>query len=139
LLLQAAAWLGTLRAAILVLPFRRITRLMGLAPGENLGAADPALAERAARVGWAVRTVASRTPWQSACLAQALAGAILLRRHGLPGTIYLGVAKEAGAANALTAHAWLRCGDAILTGAAGRERFAVVAAFAWPAGSSAAR
>ncbi|MFN8467425.1 MAG: lasso peptide biosynthesis B2 protein [Caldilineaceae bacterium] len=138
LLLQAAAWLGALRAAILVLPFRRIARLMGLAPGEN-SAADPAQVARAVHIGWAVRTVAPRTPWQSVCLAQALAGAFLLRQRDLPGTVYLGVAKEGSAANALTAHAWLRCGDAILTGAAGRERYTVIAAFSWPPGSCATR
>lgn len=133
LLLQAAAWLAALRAAILVLPFRRITLLMGLAPGENLAVADRMQAEGAVRIGWAVRTVAPRTPWQSTCLAQALAGALLLRRRGLPGTLYLGVAKKDGAADALIAHAWLRCGDAILTGPAGRERYAAIAAFTWRA------
>ena len=137
LLLQAAAWLGVLRAAILMLPFRQLARLMGLEQGDTSAAADPAQVAHAARIGWAVRTVAPRTPWQSACLAQALTGVLLLRRSGIPGTLYLGVAKEDSAADALTAHAWLRCGDAILTGAAGRERYTVVAAFSWPDGSCA--
>jgi hypothetical protein len=129
LLLEAAAWLGLVRAALWLIPFRRIVTWMGLAQGESQPEAVPALAAQAAQVGWAVQAVARRTPWQSACLAQALAGSLMLRRRGLPGTLYLGVSKDAAGPEKLAAHAWLRCGDHILTGANGHERFKVISTF----------
>lgn len=127
LLVQAVAWLGLMRAALAVLRFQQIARRLGLAPGESQPAVDPAQAARAGRIGWP-RAAAPRTPWASTCLVQALAGAALLRGHRLPGTLYLGAARQGGAAGAFAAHAWLRCGPAILTGATGRERYAVMTA-----------
>jgi hypothetical protein len=56
---------------------------------------------------------------------------LMLRRRRLPGTLYLGVAKPAANdVRKIDAHAWVRCGPDLLTGAAGHERFAVVASFA---------
>ena len=54
---------------------------------------------------------------------------LMLRRRGLPGTLHLGVAKEG---NRMEAHAWLRCGDQIVTGGHELERFGVVARFGRP-------
>ncbi len=129
LLFQAAIWLGLLRLAILLLPFRRIARLLELTPGEGPAAIAPAQATEAERIGWAVRTAAAHTPWQSACLAQALAGAALSRRRRLPCALYLGVAKAADQPGVIAAHAWLRCGDMALTGAANLERYRIVSVF----------
>lgn len=75
----------------------------------------------AREVGWAVRAAAAKTPWKSACLAQALAGRWMLGRRGLHGTIRLGVAKDAD--GHLQAHAWLCAGDTVLTGGAQARRF----------------
>jgi hypothetical protein len=60
---------------------------------------------------------------------QALAAAALLRRRGTGATLYLGVAKTAGAPEGLSAHAWLRCGELVLTGAAERTLFTTIASF----------
>ena len=129
LLLEAFSWLGLVRILVALLPFARIASMFRLKQGEDLAPLDEALEEKAARVGRAVRVAARRLPWDSTCLTQAVAGAVLLRRRGIPSTFYLGVAKDVTASEGLSAHAWLRCGDAILTGASGHERFAVVSAF----------
>lgn len=129
-LLQALFWLGVLRAAILLLPFRWIVAWIGLKPGEAPGVLNAAQTAEAQRIGWAVRAAAVRTPWTSACLAQALAGAILLHRQHLPATLYLGVAKDLADSRQMLAHAWLQSGGAILTGAAGHQRFKPISAFA---------
>ena len=128
LLVQASAWLGLVSIAIPLVPFRRIAAWVGLVPGEGRDGLASDRPAAAGRIGWAVRVAAARTPWTSACLAQALAGTILLRRRGLPATLYLGVAQDAGVPEGMSAHAWLRCGDAILTGAARREHFGVISA-----------
>jgi hypothetical protein len=129
LLLKAFFWLGLMRLAILLLPFRRVARMIGLHQGENSAVPDLAQAEEAERVGWAIRAAAKRTPWDSACLAQALSGSILLRRKAIPATVYLGVAKEKDMPEQVAAHAWLRCGENILTGGGVHERFSVISTF----------
>jgi len=140
LLLGAVTWLGLTRAAMVLLPFRWVTALLGLAQGESPIALKPAIVCRAERIGWAMRVIAARAPWISTCLCQALAGLVLLRQRGIPGTLYLGIAKDKNTTEKMTApswgaqswaaHAWLRCGENILTGASGHEQFTVIATFA---------
>jgi hypothetical protein len=81
-------------------------------------------------IGRAVRSAAANTPWKSVCLPQAVAGQWMLKRRRIAATLYLGVAKKDADPEQLAAHAWLRCGDAILTGTAGHRQFTVVASFA---------
>jgi hypothetical protein len=71
------------------------------------------------------------TPYrlQSVCLPQAVATQWMLKRRRIAGTLYLGVAKDETQPEKLAAHAWLRCGTFILTGAAGHRQFTVVATF----------
>ncbi len=58
-------------------------------------------------------------PWRSDCLLQAMAADRWLRRFGMQPEFFLGVAKDAG--GRLQAHASLRCGDAMVTGADDRN------------------
>jgi hypothetical protein len=137
LILAAFGWLALFRAMILVFPFKKILGLTGLAPGESPGGSgvpgrNPSSDAQSRRVGWALRTASAHSPWKSACLVQALAGMRMLRRRGIPSTLYLGLARNASMRNSsdgIAAHAWLRCGDIIVTGGAGRERFTEISAF----------
>ena len=127
-LLEAVFWLGLARLALLLVPFRRLAVHLGTpsheTPAQNL---DQAATERARTVGGAVQRAARNLPWDCRCMAQALAGKAMLRRRGLPSTLYLGVAKDEAAD--LCAHAWLRCGDAVITGGEGADRFTVLSTF----------
>ncbi len=129
LLFQAVGWLGVMRLAIALLPFRRIAARLNLKQGEGPTTLDVTLSQQAERIGWALRAAAAHVWWKSTCFDQALAGAIMLQHRGIAGTVYLGVAKNIGTSADVAAHAWLRSGEAILTGAAGHERFSVIAAF----------
>lgn len=127
-LLEAAFWLGLARLAILVLPFRRIAPFLGrqmVQSPEKAGAAPAALLDR---ISWAVATASRHLPWACRCLAQALAGKAMLKRQGVPSTLYLGLAK--GGESQLQAHAWLRCGERILTGWQDLAGFTIIATFA---------
>ena len=84
--------------------------------------------ELADEVSSTVRTASRRLPWQCKCLVQAMAAKWMLQRRGARTTLYLGLAKDEE--QELCAHAWLRSGDAILTGARGHKRFTVVSTFA---------
>ncbi|AEB08804.1 lasso peptide biosynthesis B2 protein [Desulfobacca acetoxidans] len=127
-LLEAAFWLGIARLAILILPFRRIAPVLGrhmATSPEESGMAPVALLDR---ISWAVATASRHLPWDCRCLAQAIAGKAMLKRRGVSSTLYLGLAKEGEAQ--LQAHAWLRCGERILTGRRGMAGFTIIATFA---------
>jgi len=51
----------------------------------------------------------------------------LLGQSGLPATIYFGLAKDSD--SQLLAHAWVRCGERIISGKPDMERYTVVACF----------
>jgi len=130
LLAQTFVWLGGLRIAIAVFPFQKIAGCLGLTLTIQESVALPLEAQMAdiKRIQWAISAAARRTPWDSACLAQSLTGASLLRRKNIPARLYLGLAKDKSGTG-YCAHAWLRCGETILTGAGGHERFHVIAVF----------
>jgi len=69
--------------------------------------------------------VARHTWWRSMCLEQAVAGRWMLRRRGIPSTMYVGMAKRNGN---FIAHAWLVGEGRTVTGASA-ENYATLAAF----------
>lgn len=132
LLVEAVMWLGLVRVATAMLPYRRVASLLRLtqsaaseaSPARDSDASGGSIAEA---IGWAVQGVAARTPWPSTCLVQSLAGYVMLRRHGVPSVVYLGVAKDA--AGEFSAHSWLRCGERIVTGGGSLQRYSAIAAY----------
>lgn len=129
LIFESMLWLALARSAILVIPFRWTTRLFALTPGDLETAVDQPSRELASRIGWALRISSDRSPWQSTCLAQALAGTAMLRRRRIPATLAMGIARKTQQPAGLEAHAWLYCSGDILTGAVGYERYNVVAKY----------
>lgn len=120
--------LGLARAALLTVPFRRIAPLLG----HNMqGAVVPLAGERevarALHIGHAVRTAARYTPWQSKCLAQAMAARVLLGVSDVPYGLYLGVQRSGD--SGVVAHAWVCSGPAAVTGGRGFGQFTVVGTF----------
>jgi len=130
LLREALLHLLRARIALALVPFRRLAAGLG-ALGTESGSEVPAGQEPAVEdVAWAVQAVAGRVPWDSRCLAQALAGFRMLRARGLAATVYFGVRRDAAAP--FDAHAWLRCGARVVTGEAGHEAYRVICQFASP-------
>lgn len=126
-----------MRALLLVMPFKRIMTILGmrLAP-ESARMADPApvpvdLSDPTVdRLPWAIAAAMRRTPWESKCLAQALAGATMLRWRGEPAEVFFGVRPpDTTHGRAMTAHAWLVSRGRILTGASGHSDYGVVAVY----------
>ena len=120
---EAAAYLALARAAVLALPFPVLSKRLGVLRAETPAAApiDPA----SYRVGSAIGAAARRVPWRSECLEQAIAAKAMLRRRGVPSTLYLGMTKDP-----IQAHAWVRVGTLHVTGGQDVGRYAVVASFA---------
>ena len=133
-MVEAGLWLTVADASLKVLPFRHTAVLFGLRQNRSRSTEPSASPSRpapatAARSAWAIAAVAGRTALPGKCLAQALAGSAMLGRRRAATTIHLGVAKGAPDGEGLRAHAWLRCGDAMIMGASGSEHFTPVAMF----------
>jgi len=113
-LTEALAWLCLAKLLLLLVPFRWIASRLGNQMAESPSAINEGDRKLALRVSWAIQSVALHLPLGFVCLPQAIAAKWMLRRRGLPSTLYLGLRKGEGFK--LTAHAWLRVGDKILTG-----------------------
>lgn len=131
LLMETMGWLAAARLAVLLVPFRHLSRRLGAHMSESSTDLEPARIATLKRVRWAIGAVGRRVPWRCQCLEQALAAKMLLRVRGCSNTLYLGVARNGGAQ--VDAHAWLRSGAFLVVGGEGHERFAVVSTFADPA------
>lgn len=127
LLAEGFCSLGVAWIALRLVPFKRLAAGWG-EPRTESAADTHTDSGPVDGVSWAVQTAGRRTPWRSTCLVQALSARWMLRRRGKASTIYFGLTK--GEAGDLEAHAWLRCGTKVLTGARGRRRYTVVSAFA---------
>src|SRR5262249_13221344 len=89
--LEATFDLLVVRASLGLLPLPRALRLFGIVRGEA-GSGRDAPAEAQA-VGRAVARAARHVPFRAACLQQAFAALLMLRRRGLRATVHLGLAR----------------------------------------------
>ena len=115
-------------AALKVIPFRRFKRLLG-PPGEKdrpgeREPSDPAPPQVRTVARW-LRRIARRH--DDTCLAQALAGRVMMRRRGLASTVSFGVREDDG--GDLKFHAWLVHDDRVITGGGGLRAFSVISTF----------
>ncbi len=134
LFVQAWLTLGIMRAAILTVPFKRLTRSLKQQQDDpEISSLHRQEMEIALAVGEMISRAANNTPWESACLAQSLTAQRMLKRRGIPGVFYLGVRKDENGDEKMSAHAWTRCGGTIITGQEGHEDYTVVSVFGWGA------
>ena len=132
LFMEAYYTLGIMRASILRVSFKRLTRsLEHQAKKSKLVQLDEEQIQLAFSIGKAIGQAAAHTPWESACLAQSLTAQRMLKKRGIPGVFYLGAAKEEEGEEKMKAHAWSQCGDQIITGGGGHEKFTVLSVFGW--------
>lgn len=125
ILLESYIMLGYGRFMVLMFPFNRIKLLLekdldkmvdGNGINDNIN--------KVKQVKWCVEIMSEHTPWKSNCFAQAIAAQNMLKRRGIPGTVFFGVAKEVD--QTLSAHAWLKCGEIYVTGDKYRTAFNAV-------------
>ena len=129
LLLTASVALLRAQISLRIVPFRRIARGIGVRVAEqpcaSLSVEQDCVARR---VRWGIRIATRNAPWQRAmCLAQSLAAMKLLKRYGIPATLYLGVRQSAGAAPGFDAHAWVWAGTVEVTPRGAESEFVVIA------------
>ncbi|HEY9190729.1 MAG TPA: lasso peptide biosynthesis B2 protein [Sulfurovum sp.] len=132
LFFEAYVMLGIMRAALLTVSFKRLTRSLEHSPKqEKITVLSKEENAKAIAVGQAITRAAAYTPWESACLAQSLTAQKMLQKRGIPGVFYLGAAKDEENKEKMKAHAWTQCGETILTGGKGHEAYTVLSVFGW--------
>ncbi len=116
--LRRSAWraLVSARMTLWLGSFDRVRRRLKLSDeGRGLEV------DESRRVARAVDVVGDVWPGLGNCLVKAVAAVTLLRRHELPGSLCIGVARKAG--GGLEAHAWVESGGEVLLGGDDLERF----------------
>ncbi len=132
LFIEAYVTLGKMRAAILTISFKRLTRSLEHKTNvEKLAPLNEEEMRTARQIGEAIGRASAYTPWESACLAQSLTAQKMLQKRGIAGVFYLGAAKDEESEAKMKAHAWTQCGDIIITGGRGHEAFTVLSVFEW--------
>ncbi|NDC76929.1 MAG: lasso peptide biosynthesis B2 protein [Chitinophagia bacterium] len=123
--LFAAAFLLTacFRIALLVMPFRRVIGWQGVPGEESPDAADPTSRPYREALHRALLLAARYAPGLATCYTLCLAGKWLLRRKGLPSTLYVGFRKVGD--GRYEGHAWLRSYDAWISGGGSRSLYDV--------------
>ncbi len=110
---EAALCLTIATLAQRLAPFRYLALTLGESQRELSGAHPALAAGLSVRVSRGLLSTAERLPWHTTCLERAVAAKWMLRRRRVPSTLYLGVRRSG---RDLSAHAWLRSGQAIVTG-----------------------
>ena len=118
LVLRAAAWLLVSRAALAVFSLSFLLRSWARIPARPADVTYASAAECELAVARASRVISMR------CLAQALAGAALLRRERRPATLTIHVGFDE--AHRFEAHALLRSDSVVVTGAGPATSWPVV-------------
>lgn len=125
-LVEAVALCIAASVLLKVLKFRRLAPRLGKHMAVSPEERDRAYSAQVGRVRWAVAAAARHLPWRPVCLPQAVTAQWMLRRRGIPSTLYLGTDPARG----YDAHAWVRAGNTIVTGGPREDRFAIVSSFA---------
>lgn len=109
LIIEAWLLLWGCRIALWCVTFPRVLKLAQFC-------AEPRSTSRYLSAEQAVRCIhrALRFTWRASCLTQALAGWIMLTRHGTDSRINIGVVSPQE--RAFSAHAWLQAGERVILG-----------------------
>lgn len=126
-LVEAALLFHAARTALRVVPFRRLSALLGSteSPPDDRYQPSGDEVDTAHAVRRAMRWAARNHP--ETCLARALAGRVMLRRRGLGSAMYFGVKKDED--QTMKFHAWLRHGEVFVTGREGHRSYTVLSTF----------
>ena len=122
--IEAWMFLHLSKAFILFFPFKKIAAKIGVSQVETNK--ESSMDNQHVLVGISLQRAVKYALHNSKCYDQALAAKFMLNRRHLSSTIYFGLNKEEGQ---LSAHAWVRCGDSIVIGKIGVEKYTPVAWF----------
>jgi hypothetical protein len=126
LIVEASILLLAARAALKLLPFRWIARVVSRAPAAS-SLENEAAEALVRRVRWAVDRSARHGIGTAICFPQGIAAQMMLARRGLSSTLHYGVTKSPG--GAVEAHVWVRAGAMPVVGCETAEQFTLLVSF----------
>lgn len=115
--LEGLYFLFTARLSLWFIPFKKIAGNLGSHMKETPYIDVPKDRQKKLMVQKTIHRLRTKTPWESTCLVQSMAAKTMLNRRGICCTLYFGMAKNNGQENQWEAHAWLRSGQVLITGA----------------------
>ncbi len=126
--MEALCELYRARFLVCFVPFRKYAGAVHSDPTEDPVSTEMIEAgEVLDRISRAVTVMARYLPGKLVCLPQAMAAQRMLRRRKIPSILHLGVRHSEK--SPLEAHAWLTCGEKIMTGEAGIKGHKLIARF----------
>ncbi len=128
LALEALVELALARVMRATISFARLAKLFGEAQADSPTDIESSQQSMAKEISVAIGRAVRFAPFHCNCLTQALCGLRMLRRRRLPSTLYLGLEREGDSPH--DAHAWLRCGNTVITGDFQLEKYRAVFKFA---------
>ena len=132
LFIEAFFLLGLMRALILMVSFKRLTRDLTHATDHlDQAALTDSQRHTARTIGRIISKAAGNTPWESTCLTQVLTAQRMLSKRNVPGLFFLGAKMVGTGKEKLEAHAWTQCDNLIITGEPGHELFRVLSVYGW--------
>ncbi len=120
LLAETLLWLFTSRLMIWFLPFKAIKPFLGVHM-KNSALTDRKTLSQLRKTRNYVLKIGKVVPWKCTCYVDAISAKQLLKRRKIVTTLYFGVGKDDK--KKLIAHAWLQCGDIIVTGGDCRHNY----------------
>jgi len=122
LLLEVLLALAVAAFRVKLMSFRKLALQLGRQGCQASQQLSAAQGKMALDTEWMMASLCRRLPIQPTCLMQAAAARSVLSRRGVPSTVFIGVAPpEKG--RRVNAHAWLQCGERIVTGKAEAQKF----------------
>ncbi|MDR6722685.1 MULTISPECIES: lasso peptide biosynthesis B2 protein [Paenibacillus] len=127
MLWEAFFYLGLARI-LKAMPFAKIAPGLGIPMHETpMTGLNRSQIVTLRNVSKAIMLASKITPWQSRCLVMAIAAMKMLERRNISSTLYMGTARNKE--GQMMAHAWLRSGKLIVTGADTMDQYTVVGVF----------
>lgn len=131
-LLPVCIMLPVARFAVIMIPFRRISPLLGVS--HSTGAFVPLITypqeKRATEIRAVIRLASKFSPFGGNCFAQAITARVLLRLYRIPHSVFLGLRTSNSEVGGIAAHAWTAAGRVAVTGGYSFDRYTVVGTYA---------
>lgn len=139
--LEAVIYIAAARFCVCFLPLKWYVFKLGSNTPDSLGQ-DNVSSDMVQLIRTAISRAANNVPWNTVCLPQAIAAKWMCQRRNIKSVLYLGVAKKVEVAyseyalneifskqKSISAHAWLKVEDTIITGKVGHKKFTVLKIF----------
>lgn len=127
LFLEAFFTSAYVKATLLFFPFKKVAGWLGSAQAAD--ATELSMQQRVLvkQIDFAIRLCQRYAPWPTECYTTSLTAKKMLRRRKIGSVLYFGFGKDEQ--GKLKGHAWLRCGNMVVTGHCDFSQYQVHSSF----------